>query len=93
MPALRVAAGAAAEQGFARGLHQVQWTGERLGRERVETYDQAALSVDGGQHMAWFRQQGGVGAFRGGGALLTVLLSHCLTVPAGRQRSGRKNRW
>ena len=64
----------------------MQWTGERLGREQVEAYHQAVLSVDQAQHVAWFRQQGEA----------RCLLSYCRTVSQSRRggsEAGRKTRW
>jgi RimJ/RimL family protein N-acetyltransferase len=65
-----VAACAALEQGFALGLHEVNWTcdvenpgstatAQKLGLERVEEYHQAVLIMDEARHMSFFRQQGG----------------------------------
>ncbi len=65
-----IAASAALEHGFARGLLQVNWTcdagnpgstraAEKLGLERIEDYHQAVLIMDEQQHMAVFRQDWG----------------------------------
>jgi len=62
-----IAASAALEQAFARGLHQVTWTcdaanvgsvraANKLGLERIEDYHQAVLLMDEERHMAFFRQ-------------------------------------
>jgi RimJ/RimL family protein N-acetyltransferase len=62
-----IAACAALEQAFARGLRQVHWTcdadnpgsvraAEKLGLERVEEYRQAVLIMDEEQHMGFFGQ-------------------------------------
>jgi len=62
-----IAASAALEQAFARGLQQITWTcdaanvgsaraANKLGLERIEDYHQAVLLMDEERHMAFFRQ-------------------------------------
>jgi RimJ/RimL family protein N-acetyltransferase len=63
-----IAASAALEYGFAKGLQQVNWTcdaenpgsvrtAEKLGLQRIEDYHQAVLIMDEKHHMAFFQRR------------------------------------